>query len=112
MYQEFKDTWAEAVEGEFAEDTLQHYQGLCEELGIEDIPDGINQCKNKLWRVYVNIVDLMQYRKDKRAGRSPPPLTLFETADALAQYTSSEKKWCPVEIAKAEMLRVLLHELH
>ena len=69
-YQNFKAIWAQAIEGEFAESTLQHYQDLCAELDIEDIPDSITQCRNTLWRVYVNIVDLMQYRRDRMLGRS------------------------------------------
>ena len=104
-YEDFKETWTQIVEGEFAQSTLQHYQDLCDELGIEDIPDTVTQCKNKLWRVYVNIVDLMQYRRDKSSGGSPPPLTVFETAKELAEYTDREKKWCPVQTASAEMLR-------
>ena len=58
--------------------------------------------------VYVNIVDLVQYRKDKSVGRNPEPVTLFHSKEELAEYTKSTKKFYPTQNAKADMLRALL----
>lgn len=110
-WQYFKETWAAAIEKEFAESTLERYQNLCEELRIAPIPDSIRECKRELSKIYVNIVDLMQYRKDKQTGRHAQPVILFNNASELREYTEREQKWCPVETAKAEMLGVLLKNL-
>jgi hypothetical protein len=110
QYENFKERLAQAVESEFAGVTIEDYQDLFNELKIKDTPDSVNQCRNRLRRVYVNIVDLMQHRRDKREGRSPSSVIIFETERELTEYTDKEKKWCPVKIARAEMLQVLLHQ--
>ena len=106
-FPDLKEAWAEAVEQEFAESGLDHYQTLCEDLGLEP-GDSIRDCKRVLSGVYVNIVDLIQFRKDKRANRNPTPLQLFESDEELKDYTRKSKKWCPVETARAGILLVLL----
>lgn len=110
-YLYFKDTWAQVVESEFEESTLDHYKSLCKELAIEPIPESIEECREELSRVYVNIVDLVQYRRDRKARRHPEPLIFFDNAQELRDYCKREEKWCPVETAIAEMLEVLLRPL-
>jgi hypothetical protein len=56
-------------------------------------------------------VDLIQYRKDKRARRNPGELRLFTNTRELMEYSNENQKWYPAETAKAEMLRVLLKML-
>jgi len=107
----FKSLWFNIVEGEFRTSDLQHYQKLCEDLNIQPIPDSINTCKAELSKVYVNIVDLVQYRKDKRRGKPAQPPALFGSLEELKEYSKENGKWYPRESAKAEMLRVLLKTL-
>jgi hypothetical protein len=111
-FEEFKATWTSIVEAEFAEDTtLPHYQSLCRDLRVDPIPDSITGCKNELATIYVNIVDLVQYRRNKREGRRLRPVRLFNNLQELREYTFAQQKWYPRETAKAEMLRELLKVL-
>jgi hypothetical protein len=71
----------------------------------------VNECKLQLRRVYVNIVDLTQYRRDRRSGGIPQTPRLHRNRNELAEYSKAEKKYYPLENAKSEMLRVLLHDL-
>ena len=107
-YEKFKDIWRQAVDGEFAETDLERYQNLCGQLGVLPIPESIKECKRRLYFVHVNIVDLMQYRRDVTLGLKPEPLKVFRTVEELKEYTKREKKFCPVDTAKAKLLRPLL----
>jgi hypothetical protein len=110
-WKKFKNLWTRVAETEFSESTLEHYQTLCEDLDISPIPESVTACKNELRKVYVNIVDLVQYRKDKRHRRRARKVTKFDTLDELSDYSTSTWKWYPRETAKAEMLRELLKVL-
>jgi len=110
-FDEFKSFWIVIVETEFEDSSLEHYQNLCQDLSISPIPESITACKNALRAVYVNIVDLMQYRKDRAAGRRADLPPLFGSLEELSEYSDNEKKWYPRETAKAEMLRELLKVL-
>jgi hypothetical protein len=107
-WEEFRNCWTNVVEHEFTECRIEHYQNLCRDLGLEPVPDSIRMCKRELKRVHVNIVDLMQYRRDRREGRNPARPQLFATAQELEDYTRRERKYYPLQNARAEMLRVLL----
>jgi hypothetical protein len=109
-YNEFKQTWYNVVETEFGESSLPHYQNLCRDLRISPVPDSIAGCKARLSSVFVNIVDLIQYRKDRAAGRRAA-LTLFESLEELRDYSEISQKSYPKQSAKAEMLRELLKVL-
>jgi hypothetical protein len=111
-YECFKDTWCEIIEEEFEESDLESYQNLCEELGIEPAPESIGECRSELSGIFVNIVDLVQYRKDMRAGENPNAVTLFNNAEELRAYSDTRKKWCPVKTTRSEVLRVLLRPIH
>lgn len=110
QYDRFKRSWVGVVEAEFAGNSLSDYQQLCRELSIGPIPGSIPECIERLSTVYVNIVDLVQYRKDKRARRYTEPLQWFDTQEELENYTKESRKWYPSGNANGEMLRVLLKQ--
>jgi hypothetical protein len=87
---------------------LSHYQTLCEDLDIYPIPETITACKTALKAVYVNIVDLVQYRRERRNGTINETVRRFGSLEQLKDYSSQNQKWYPKATAKAEMLRVLL----
>jgi hypothetical protein len=107
-WEEFKRFWIDVVENEFEHSDLEHYQGLCQDLSIDPVPASITACKAALRNVYVNIVDLVQYRIDRRARRRATRPIRFDSLEELSVYTEETKKWYPRETAKAEMLRELL----
>jgi hypothetical protein len=111
-YDKLKATWTTFVEAEYSGSTLQHYQNLCDDLGINPIPGSVNECKRQLAGVFVNIVDLTQYRMDTRAGGWVSRPLLHRDLEALKNYSNKEQKWYPTENARSEMLRVLLKVLH
>jgi hypothetical protein len=111
-YEKLKATWTTVVEAEYSGSTLQHYQNLCDDLGINPIPGSVNECKRQLAGVFVNIVDLTQYRMDRRAGRGVSRPLLHNDLEASRNYSNREKKWYPTENARSEMLRILLKVLH
>jgi hypothetical protein len=108
-FQRLKQAWTKVVEHEFGDSSLGHYQSLCLDLDIDPIPEAITECKSELKAIFVNIVDLMQYRQNKRKGRKPQR---FDDLEELKEYTDECGKYYPKETAKAEMLRELLKVLH
>ena len=107
-FERLKQAWTEAAESEFEGSSISHYQRLCEDLEIHPLPETVTECKAELKTVFVNIVDLMEYRRRGRRGRKPRK---FMTLEQLKEYSSEERKYYPKETAKAEMLRELLKEL-
>ena len=107
-FRRLKRAWQEVVESEFAGSSIFHYQSLCEDLEIDPIPNTVSECKRELRTIFVNIVDLMQYRRDGRTGRKP---RRFNDVENLKEYSLSHGKYYPKESAKAEMLRELLKVL-
>jgi hypothetical protein len=63
-----------------------------------------------LSKVWVNIIDLVQYRRDERAGRSTEPVEVFNTFEKFAKYTKDADKWYPSGSANGEMLKMLLKQ--
>jgi|SRR5579862_972384 len=107
-FRRYQATWAALMEQEFSETDLADYQTLCRHLDITPIPDSKNECKRRLKEVNVNIVDLVQYRRDKRAGRYAEKPIIFESEEDLKEYSEKEDKIYPLESARSDMLRVLL----
>jgi hypothetical protein len=107
-FRRLKQAWTKVVEREFGDSSLGHYQSLCEDLDIDPIPETISECKGELRDVFVNIVDLMQYRRDRRKGQKPER---FDNLEELKEYSQDCGKYYPKESAKAEMLRELLKVL-
>lgn len=107
----FKRTWTQVVESEFSGSSFSHYQSLCRDLDIKPIPDTVYECKAALKGVFVNIVDLMQYRTDCQKGRFARKPQKFRTLEQLKEYSGNEGKYYSKEDAKSEMLRELLKVL-
>src|SRR5271154_3813356 len=82
-FKRFKRTRTRDVESEFSGSSLSHYQSLCKDLDIKPIPDTVSECKVQLKEVYVNIVDLMQYRPDHRKRRFARKPRKFRTLEQL-----------------------------
>jgi hypothetical protein len=111
-FKKFKRTWTTVVESEFSGSSLSHYQSVCRDLDISPIPDNVTECKAQLKDVFVNIVDLMQYRTDRRhQGRGARKPRKFESLEQLRKYSEQEGKYYNKQEAKAEMLRELLKVL-
>lgn len=110
-FSRFKETWTAVVEAEFGGSSLEHYQGVCRDLEINPIPDSVDECKKQLKEVFVNIVDLMQYRMDRQSGRTAQRPRMFDTLEELSEYSNTHRKYYNKEEAKAEMLRELLKVL-
>jgi hypothetical protein len=107
-YRRLQEAWTGVVEPEFGGSSLEHYRSLCEDLDIDPIPGSISECKSDLKAVFVNIVDLMQYRRNGREGEKPKR---FHNLKGLKKYSEDCRKYYPKESAKAEMLRELLKVL-
>jgi hypothetical protein len=107
-----KRTWTTLVEEEYAGTSLDHYQCLCEDLDVDSIPETVNKCKDMLRTKFVNIIDLTTYRRDVAMGLDAAKPQTFGSLNELKEYSKAQKKWYPVETAKAEMLRELLRVLH
>ena len=108
---QLKAAWVGIVETEFQGSTLQHYQGLCQDLRIRNVPDTVAECKEMLKGVFVNIVDLVQYRRDRDRGVMTRKPRKFGTLEELRRYSEEERKYYPRDNAKSEMLRELLQVL-
>jgi hypothetical protein len=107
-FQILKEAWTGAVESEFEGVSILHYRALCQDLDIDPVPETVTECKHELSKVFVNIVDLMEYRRKGRRRRKPKQ---FADLEELREYSHDTKKYYPKENAKAEMLRVLLKVL-
>jgi hypothetical protein len=107
-YKRLQQAWTEAVESEFEGSSILHYQLLCGDLQIDPIPEIVAECKSQLREVFVNLVDLMEYRRNGRRGLKPKR---FAALEQLKEYSSEERKYYPKQNAKAEMLKELLKEL-
>ncbi|CCC06009.1 hypothetical protein SMACR_00225 [Sordaria macrospora] len=89
----------------FGEDTLENWQRLCRDIGInKDLPN-IKTCKKILRGVHVNIFDLLEA---VQKGTQPKR---FRNADQLAEYSVANRKIYPRRYVKKESagpVRVLL----
>jgi hypothetical protein len=106
-FRRLQGAWTGVVESEFGGSSLEHYQSLCEDLDIDPIPGSISECKSELKAVFVNIVDLMQYRRNGKEGGAKR----FHNLKGLKKYSQQYGKYYPKETAKAEMLQKLLKVL-
>src|SRR5579859_4305286 len=97
-----KAAWVGIVENEFQGSTLQHYQGLCQDLRIKNVPETVPECKEILKGVFVNIVDLVQYRRDRDRGVIARKPRKFGSLEALRRYSEEERKYYPKDNAKSE----------
>ncbi|KAL2044971.1 hypothetical protein N7G274_002746 [Stereocaulon virgatum] len=86
---------------------LDDWQALCEELRVDSIPNSITKCKKKLNKVHVNLVDLINCRRQHTEVR------IFKTHKALVTYTRATDKIFPKTKAKADgLLQILLRKIY
>jgi len=110
-FQRFKLTWTTFVESEFSGSSLSHYQSVCWDLDISPIPDDVTECKAQLKKIFVNIVDVMQYRTDRHKGRRARKPPKFQSLAQLRKYSEQFGKYYSKDEANAEMLQELLKVL-
>ncbi|PLB51004.1 hypothetical protein P170DRAFT_474551 [Aspergillus steynii IBT 23096] len=83
--------------------TLEDWQILCEQLGLEGSLPSIKQCKKAMKTIHVNIVDFLEARQ---MGTTPQR---FETKEDLAEYTLTTKRFFNRKVVKGDrILRELL----
>ncbi|KAF2189997.1 hypothetical protein K469DRAFT_747283 [Zopfia rhizophila CBS 207.26] len=90
---------AEAYEAEFGvhfgsnPSKLETWQDLCKEVGIEPVPKSITQCKKALKSVLVNLVNLIDHRRNP----DTIPLIEFASFNQFREFTTGghifPKKW-------------------
>ncbi|KAF2122002.1 hypothetical protein BDV96DRAFT_562785 [Lophiotrema nucula] len=86
---------------------LEVWQALCEEVGIEDIPSSITQCRKVLQHVYINLVNLIDHRRNPEI-----PLIKFKNYWKLRAYTRKPGNMFPKAKAKQDgFIRGLLHHM-
>ena len=107
-FEGFYETWRRIAESEFPGSSHEDYENLFDDLGIGPAPASIRECKERLRNVHVNIVDLIQYRTDKREGRKATRPQLFRDQRELEDYTNREDKFYPKSNARTQILRELL----
>ncbi|KAI0657188.1 hypothetical protein C8Q70DRAFT_919967 [Cubamyces menziesii] len=80
------------------ESRLTAWQDLCCHLGVDEVPTSIKGCKEALRPVHVNLIDLVD---SKRQNTKPKT---FATETACANYTRRTGKIFPKARAKANPL--------
>ncbi|KAF2122001.1 hypothetical protein BDV96DRAFT_562784 [Lophiotrema nucula] len=68
-------------EGEDGTETLQLWQALCKDVGLEVVPLSITKCKKALKSLHVNLIDLID------GLSNGTPVRHFDSRKALAKYT-------------------------
>ena len=107
-YINLQETWAQLVEEEFGEKSIEGYQELCEDLDITPIPESISACERELRRIHVNLVEVIQYRCDKRSGGRASEILKHRNADAAKEYARARNKILPADVGKVGVLRKLV----
>jgi hypothetical protein len=103
-----RDKWKKLVEEEFGDSSLEKHQELCEDLGVYPIPESKMACERELRRLHVNLVDVIQFKWNKRMGKGTSPVTQYRNAEEVKEYAMDEKKTLPGHMAKIGLLRFLL----
>ncbi|TEY35471.1 hypothetical protein BOTCAL_0590g00030 [Botryotinia calthae] len=71
-----------------AEDDLTAWHALCRAVGIEPLPNTCERCEEAVRKIYVNIVDLIEWGRSERTEKVDTFLDLAE----LRAYTIKEHK--------------------
>ncbi|KAJ5974693.1 hypothetical protein N7481_011903 [Penicillium waksmanii] len=86
---------------------LENWQALCVELDISDSIGSITQCRKALGNVHVNLVDLVDCRRNGQTARR------FPSVAALQKYTKKTDKIFPRSAAKEDgFLKALLRVIY
>ncbi|KAJ4382304.1 hypothetical protein N0V86_002638 [Didymella sp. IMI 355093] len=108
----------EAIAGEvdaiYGTDTtkLAKWQELCRDVKIEPVPGSISKCRKALSKVHVNLVNLIDHRRNRNVQ-----LILFPNYQAFRDWTLGGKtRWqriFPKRLAKQEgFIKALLKDLN
>jgi len=90
------------------EKSEDNYRELCADLEILPLPANKTQLERELRRIHVNLVDVIQYRWDKRLGRGTSRVTKYRNSEEAKNAARDEHKSLSAEIGKIGVLRVLL----
>ncbi|KZM27873.1 uncharacterized protein EKO05_0004897 [Ascochyta rabiei] len=90
---------------------LEKWQELCRDVKIEPVPQSITQCKKALSKVWINLVNLIDHRRNRNVQ-----LIIFPGYKQFCKYTIGDGKAYdhifPKELAKKEgFIRALLRKL-
>ncbi|KAF8890253.1 WD40-repeat-containing domain protein [Gymnopilus junonius] len=103
-YHSFRIALTEQFNGMYGRDAqnLQSWQLLCSKVGVNPIPDSLEECRAIISDTHVNLVDLV----------SSGSVIKFATVDELSAYSFAEKKIFPKKDAYAggllkELLRYI-----
>ncbi|QSZ33798.1 hypothetical protein DSL72_005370 [Monilinia vaccinii-corymbosi] len=76
------------------ETQLANWQRLCVDVGMEEVPNSITQCRKALGKVWVNIFDFLDAKAEGK------PVKRYESEQKLAKYTMKSGKIYPKKQAK------------
>ncbi|TLS21752.1 uncharacterized protein PpBr36_09443 [Pyricularia pennisetigena] len=80
-------------------DDLTAWHALCRAVGINPLPQSCGQCKKAVHKKHVNIVDLVDWSRNR--GRSEKPVQTFRSVAQLQDYTIATGKIYSKRQAKA-----------
>ncbi|KAF9697058.1 hypothetical protein EKO04_004828 [Ascochyta lentis] len=91
---------------------LEKWQELCRDVRIEPVPQSITQCKKALSKVWVNLVNLIDHRRNRKVQ-----LIVFTSYKQFYKYTVGDgdayDHIFPKKLAKKEgFIKALLRNLH
>ncbi|KAF7872624.1 hypothetical protein EAF04_003542 [Stromatinia cepivora] len=90
-----KNTVVGLWEDYFGNETqLANWQRLCVDVGMEEIPTSITQCRKALGKVWVNIFDFLDAKAEGK------PVKRYSSEHKLATYTLKSRKIFPKNRAK------------
>ncbi|KAI9645466.1 hypothetical protein NHQ30_006205 [Ciborinia camelliae] len=90
-----KNTVVGLWEDYFGNETqLANWQRLCIDVGMEEIPTSITQCRKALGKVWVNIFDFLDAKAEGK------PVKRYKSEQKLATYTINSGKIYPKKQAK------------
>ncbi|KAE9968564.1 hypothetical protein EG328_007497 [Venturia inaequalis] len=114
---EYREQMSRMMEGEFRRfygrsTSLAGWKALSKDLGVEPAPASIDECKEELTKLFVNIWDFVDWKREAEAGREDFD-GHFATLDALRTYTKDTGKFYPKDEAKQDgylwvLLRLIL----
>ncbi|KAJ2936221.1 hypothetical protein H1R20_g870, partial [Candolleomyces eurysporus] len=87
--------------GEDADD-LSAWQRLCRRIGIDPIPDKLEEAKERVCNTHINLVDLI----------GDTVVRKFPSEKALSNYTRKTKKTFPQSATSGTLLYLLLRRIH
>ncbi|KJA16359.1 hypothetical protein HYPSUDRAFT_193198 [Hypholoma sublateritium FD-334 SS-4] len=85
---------------------LDSWHLLCTYIGIDPVPDTVEECKMAVKSTHVNLVDLVDVFETNRR------VEVFPTVQALSDYTQESEKYFPRdEVGAGSLLTYLLRQI-